>query len=167
MLGSEHKDMQYAGTAARSGREPVPGTGLGLWLWLSSGHNKSTKWLLQLLLLLSLCCCYCCCCCFCCCFHTKLSKSFRIKKLDVRISQKLPPHYIESWFWACCGGEGEDSATGLPHRLPLCRLFSFDCQVTLQLKLLTLLFLLPLWLFLMLLLLLLLFASSVAGSNSN
>lgn len=100
MLGWGHKDMQYAGTGARSGPVSVPGSGLGL--WLSSGHNKSTKWLLQLLLLLSLCCC--CCFCFCCCFHTKLSKSFRIKKLDVRISQKLPPHYIESWFWAGVGG---------------------------------------------------------------
>lgn len=67
-------------------------------LWLSSAHNKSTKWLLQLpfvvvlavavavtVTVLPL--------------YWNSAKSFRIKKLDVRISQKLPPHYIESWFW--------------------------------------------------------------------
>lgn len=115
MLGLGHKDMQYAGTGARSEPVSVPGSGLGL--RLSSGHNKSTKWLLQLLLLLSLCCCCCCC------FHTKLSKSFRIKKLDVRISQKLPPHYIESWFWAGVGGGFGDGFVIPPSLSPMSLIF--------------------------------------------
>jgi len=75
----------------------MPGSGLRVRVRVCRpAHNKSTKWLLQLLSEELSCCCSPC-------HSTKLGKSFRIKKLDVRISQKLPPHYIESWFWGCPG----------------------------------------------------------------
>lgn len=98
----------------------------------------------------SWCCCPCRCFCCCYCLSTKLGKSFRIKKLDVRISQKLPPHYIESWFWGCpCPLHKTEplSKPPLPQDTPpastifptanafvLALVFSFDCpKVTLQL----------------------------------